>query len=139
MTKPQIWVAAFLFLFIVLFAIGRLTKEEKIEQGIPEHQTVPQTSMEAEASTPMDLITSLGCTSCHGTDLNGSGMGPALVNLSDDWSREELINYLRNPSDYSTKERIKKHKQKFGSILMPSYNYIDVKELGKISDYLLQR
>ena len=29
MTKPQIWVAAFLLLFIVLFMIGRLTKEEE--------------------------------------------------------------------------------------------------------------
>ena len=33
MTKPQIWVAAFLFLFLVLFMLGRLTKKEEMPES----------------------------------------------------------------------------------------------------------
>ncbi len=35
MTKPQIWVSAFLFLFILLFILGKVTKEDKSEQDFP--------------------------------------------------------------------------------------------------------
>ena len=35
MTKPQIWVAIFLFVFIALFILGRLTKEEEVLKKAP--------------------------------------------------------------------------------------------------------
>lgn len=138
MTKPQIWVAAFLFVFIVLFMIGRLTKDDNLNQGVPEHQPVPQSDMGAEASTPVDLISRLGCNTCHGADLTGTNMGPSLQNVSDYWNRDNLINYLRSPSAYMDSGRFKEYKKQYPNIIMPPFSQIDVKELGKIADYLLQ-
>ncbi len=36
MTKPQIWVAAFLFLFIALFLIQKATKKEEPEKDFSQ-------------------------------------------------------------------------------------------------------
>ncbi len=43
MTKPQIWVASFLVLFIFLFIIGRLTKEEETFNTISTENFSDQT------------------------------------------------------------------------------------------------
>lgn len=137
MTKPQIWVAAFLALFILLFMIGRLTKTDYVEgsgAGYSQNESQKPQAFGAE-----QLISSLNCGMCHGNDLNGTQMAPALNNLAQYWSRDNLINYLRNPSSYSSDERFKEYKERYKNVIMPPYNNIDVKELGKIADYLLQR
>ena len=46
MTKPQIWVASFLVLFILLFIIGRLTKEEETFIPISTENFSSQSSTE---------------------------------------------------------------------------------------------
>jgi hypothetical protein len=138
MTKPQIWVAAFLLLFLLLFGLGRLTKEEDKNKTAPEQNTVPQSNLSSEKLSTPELVSKLGCTTCHGTDLNGTRMGPGLHNISQYWSRDKLINYLRNPASFADTERFKEHLQNFPGLMMPSFNNIDVKELGKIADYLLQ-
>jgi cytochrome c2 len=138
MTKPQIWVAAFLLLFIVLFMIGRLTKEDepmKDFSGMNNSRMGQQTSAEL---TGDKLIQSFGCTNCHGVDLAGTNMGPSLKGLKEFWSsRDNLINYLRNPNSFMDKDRFKEYKAKYPNGIMPSYGNKDVKDLGKIADYLL--
>jgi len=138
MTKTQIWVAAFLALFLLLFFISRLTKEEKEESRVPTQNTVPQTGMSSEQISVKDLVSKLGCISCHGRDLNGTPMGPGLYKVKQYWTRDQLINYLRNPSSYMDSDRFQEYKNKYPGIMMPSFGEIDVKELGKISEYLLK-
>lgn len=138
MTKAQIWVSAFLLLFIILFLLGRLTKDEK-NNRTQINNPVPQTNMASENVTGLDLINKLGCISCHGSDLTGTNMGPGLKNISEYWSRDKLINYLRNPSSYMNSERFKEYKEKYPDIHMPSFGNIDVKDLGKIADELLKK
>jgi len=138
MTKPQIWVAAFLVLFLLLFVLGRITKEEGTKKAAPEQNTVPQSNLSSENLSAPELIGKLGCISCHGSDLKGTRMGPPLHKVKENWGRDNLINYLRNPSAYMDTERFKEFQKEYPGLIMPSFNQINVKELGKIADYLLE-
>lgn len=155
MTKTQIWVAAFLGLFLVLFGLSHITRVDNSSlapspggggsgamapssgssSASEENQNIEQAGKELSA---MALIKNNGCLACHGQDLKGSRLAPALVNLKDNWSRDELIAYLRNPSSFMDKDRLKSFKQKYSSTIMPSYSHIDIKDLGKIADYLIK-
>ena len=138
MTKPQIWVAAFLLLFIVLFMIGRLTKEEETMKDFSGMNDSPMGQQSSEELTGDKLIQSFGCINCHGSNLAGTNMGPSLKGLKQFWSsRDNLINYLRNPNSFMDKDRFKEYKVKYPNGIMPSYGNKDVKDLGKIVDYLL--
>lgn len=138
MTKPQIWVAAFLLLFIILFMLGRITKEEEPMRDFSSMNNPQITEPTNTELTGEKLIQSFGCINCHGSDLAGTNMGPALNNLKQFWnSRDNLINYLRNPNSFMDGDRFKEYKQKYPNGIMPSYGNKDVKDLGKIADYLL--
>ncbi len=136
MTKPQIWIAAVLVLFFLLFFLEKNTNrsDEQVKGNPPS--TMPQTDQSAQAKTPQQLIASLGCTGCHGSDLSGTKMAPDLHNVKENWSRDGLINYLRNPNSYMSTKRFQDFKAKYPNIMMPSFNNIDVKVLGNIADYL---
>ena len=138
MTKPQIWVAAFLLLFIVLFMIGRLTKEDEPMKDFSGMNNSPMSEQTSAELTGDKLIQSFGCTNCHGADLAGTNMGPSLKGLKEFWSsRDNLINYLRNPNSFMDSDRFKEYKAKYPNGIMPSYGNKDVKDLGKIVDFLL--
>jgi cytochrome c553 len=140
MTKPQIWLAAFLFLFIFLFLLGRVTRgprEEKKQVSNP----VPQGEMsnQSQELTPKEMMARLGCNGCHGVDLAGTKQAPSLVNIQENWSKDKLINYLRNPESFMDGERFKAYRQQYPGAMMPSFNNISVQELGKIAEYLLNQ
>jgi mono/diheme cytochrome c family protein len=135
MTKPQIWVAAFLALFVILFIIGKITQKEKpVNQ--PSNEPMGPVSQDLSGE---ELINNFGCINCHGPELKGTQLAPALANLKEFWSRDNLINYLRNPSSFMDNDRFKEYRQKYPGTIMPPYNNKDVKQLGKIADYLLGR
>jgi len=139
MTKPQIWVAAFLALFVLLFLLERATEKNNNENSPAVNNPVPQTGMASANATAPELISRLGCINCHGSNLTGTDKGPNLDNLSQYWSRDKLINYLRNPSSYMSSARFREYQEQFPNTIMPSFGNIDVKELGKIADYLLKK
>ncbi len=135
MTNAQKWVAAFLVLFVLLFLLSKVTeKDETIIEDIDfyEGNTEQSSDLDGEA-----LAASFTCTSCHGQDFKGTALGPTLYGVKEHWSRDKLINYLRNPSSYSGDDRFDKYKEQFSNSVMPSYNNKDVKDLGKIADFLL--
>lgn len=136
MTNAQKWVAAFLGLFLILFLLGRITRKE--EEHIPTLMGEQSTQTSGDVDG-LSLIKQIGCISCHGENLEGSQLAPALVNIKKFWSRDALINYLRNPQSYSRDVRFDDYRAKYKNVIMPSYGNIDVKELGKISEYLLTR
>ncbi len=137
MTNAQKWVAAFLGLFLVLFLLGRLTSKEE-EPQIPQTMGEQPTQISGDVDG-LTMINQIGCTSCHGDNLQGSKLAPQLVNLKQFWTRDALINYLRNPQSYSRDVRFDEYRSKYKNVIMPSYGNIDVKELGKIAEYLLTR
>ena len=137
MTKPQVWVAAFVVLFIILFFLGRLTKKEEPMKDFSGMGSQMSEQSTAEL-TGEKLIESFGCVNCHGVDLAGTSMAPSLKGLNQFWtSRDNLINYLRNPNSFMDSDRFKAYRAKYPNGIMPSYGNKDVKDLGKIADYLL--
>ncbi len=137
MTNAQKWLAAFLGIFLLLFILGRiLQKEETFSNSENYSEKTMQSNQELDAMT---LIQQTGCVSCHGQNLEGSNIAPALVNIKEHWTRDGLINYLRNPSSYGSGERFKEYKLKYRNIVMPAYNNLDVKDLGRIADFLLEK
>src|ERR1035437_5584344 len=141
MTNAQKWVTAFLGLFLILFLLERVTKKEE-PSIIPQSMSGQNSRQSAKVSSDADgptLMQEIGCVSCHGDDLKGTQMAPALSEIKKNWSRDELINYLRNPSSYNGGKRFDEYRAAYKNIIMPSFSNIDVKELGKIADYLLNR
>ena len=134
MTNAQKWVSLFLGLFILLFILGRLTKEDEVIQE-SDYYSESNSSQPAELDG-LSLMNNIGCVSCHGADLKGTGLAPGLYTVKSHFSRQQLTGYLRNPSSYDGDERFEAYKAKYKT-LMPSYNNIDVDKLGTIADYLL--
>lgn len=132
MTNAQKWISGFLLIFLSLFFLGQLTKEEFDDDNIGY-----MSSAQNVEKTGPELFVSVGCATCHGSDLNGTKSAPSLYSIEEFWSRDNLINYLRNPSSYSSNVRFKEYKKKYSDVMMPSYSNIDVKDLGKIADYIL--
>ncbi|NCQ18496.1 MAG: hypothetical protein COZ80_04220 [Ignavibacteria bacterium CG_4_8_14_3_um_filter_37_9] len=140
MTKTQIWSAAFLGIFVILFFLQKLAGTEygsSPSMGMGESQSQPNETMASSNATGEVLAKQFNCITCHGVDLKGTNMAPALVGLSAFYDRDKLINYLRSPNDYMEQDRFKEYKGKFKNIVMPAYGNKDVKDLGKIADYLL--
>ncbi|MCK9210848.1 MAG: cytochrome c [Ignavibacteriaceae bacterium] len=142
MTKTQIWSAAFLGIFVILFFLQKFAGTEYgsspsmgMGAAMPQKQST-ETMASSDASGEV-LVKQFNCTTCHGVDLQGTNMAPALVGLKSYYDRDKLINYLRNPNAYLEQDRFKEYKDKFKNIVMPAYGNKDVKELGKITDYLL--
>ncbi|OGU57497.1 MAG: hypothetical protein A2V66_12525 [Ignavibacteria bacterium RBG_13_36_8] len=136
MTNAQKWIAIFLGVFIVLFIIAKLTQSDDTDINTGDNYSKTETEQPA-SQDGMLLLQNTGCLGCHGTDLQGTNLAPALAAVSENWNRDGLINYIRNPSSYSGGKRFEEYKKQFPNVVMPSYNNIDVKNLGKIADYLL--
>ena len=98
---------------------------------------VPQTEMSSQELTAEELIDRVGCNNCHGRSLTGTQTAPTLVGVSQYWTRDKLINYLRNPVSFMDADRFKAYKQQYPDKIMPSFNNINIKDLGKIADYLM--
>ncbi len=83
MTKPQIWVAAFLAAFILLFILQKATKKEEAPSRDLSSQMNNQMMEESTTElTAEQLVKNFGCTNCHGGNLQGTQLAPALTNLS---------------------------------------------------------
>ena len=134
MTNAQKWVSVFLGLFILLFILGRITKEDEVMYE--NNDNYGESTQEPENVDGLTLINKIGCVSCHGVDLKGTKLAPGLFAVKSHFSRQQLIGYLRNPSSYDGDERFEEYKKNYKS-LMPSYGNIDVEKLGVIADYLL--
>lgn len=136
MTNAQKWVAAFLLLFVILLVAAKLTTFSD-NQPAEDYTYTETDNLETNSPAGLSLINKVGCVTCHGQDLKGTKMAPGLYTASKYWNRNDLINYLRQPSSYDGDERFNEYRQKYQSIVMPSYGNIDVKDLGKIADYIL--
>lgn len=135
MSKSQIWIASFLGLFLILFLFSRIFKHDASEAELKNEQVNEEAA--AQTEDPVEALQRNGCMGCHGPALEGTNLAPALSGIKEYWgSREELISYLRNPNSFMDKDRFQNYKSKYNSV-MPGYGNLDIKELGRIADYLL--
>ena len=141
MTKPQIWTAAFLLLFIILFVLGRITNEDSFLRRSPEMNMTPPSDdeMQTKNLSGEEMFNTFGCVNCHGVDLNGTAKGPKLQNISSNFSRDKLIAYLRNPSSFMNTERFQKYRKQYPQMMMPGFGNKNIKDLGKLADFLLTK
>jgi len=138
MTKPQIWISAFLFLFILLFILAKVTKEDETEDNFPVNN-LPGVEETKNEITGAQLFVNFGCINCHGENLTGTADGPQLANLTEHWSRQTLIAYLRNPTSFMEEERFKEYRIKYPKQIMPDFGNKNIKDLGKLAGFLLNR
>ncbi|HKI79591.1 MAG TPA: c-type cytochrome [Ignavibacteriaceae bacterium] len=89
--------------------------------------------------TPEEMMSSLKCTTCHGTDLAGTDKGPALHNLKEYWTKDDLVKYLMQPISFIDEPRLVKYQEKYEGYIMPAYDTVNVEKLGMIADYLLEK
>lgn len=59
---------------------------------------------ESATSSPEKLYRSKNCVSCHGHDLRGTMLAPALRGLAAHWNAEELAQFLREPKAWLEKD-----------------------------------
>lgn len=133
MTNAQKWIALFLFLFLILLGLTYITEDEYTDEAVAE--ATPENNLLSGEQIYADLQ----CANCHGENLQGTEQAPRLFNLAEYWSKTDLINYLRNPKDFGSTERIKKLKEKYSDSFMPEFNNVDAKRLGKLAEFLLSK
>lgn len=137
MTNAQKWVSVFLVLFVLLLALSKLTdREEQTNDSYYSEETV--SSSEPKELNVENLLANNKCYVCHGRDLNGSGMGPSLANLSKNWKAENLASYLENPKAFLNNPRMAILKDKFGTE-MPAAKDLTSEELNALAEYLIAR
>jgi mono/diheme cytochrome c family protein len=140
MTNAQKWVSVFLGVFILLFVLSKVVEKDDVvvPHDVEEYAQQEQVETAPQQASGLTLIQQNGCMACHGRDLKGNGnLGPSLYNAKKHWTRDELINYLRNPGDYNNDPRFDEYADKYKNIMMPSFDNLDVKDLGIIADYIL--
>ncbi len=143
MTNAQKWVTAFLVLFILLLVLSKMTNRQESETDLPASDMVTTENIEsgAEQSSEIyvgDLLANNRCFTCHGNDLNGTGMGPSLANVSDNWKKVNLISYFQNPKAFLSNPRMAILKEKYNRD-MPAQERMTQEELEALADYLLTR
>lgn len=78
-----------------------------------------------------------GCITCHGLDGHGTNMAPDLRGVARHWTREQLIEYFKNPPEYIRKDdRLREQKKRY-SLNMPLYGLLRQEELENVADHVL--
>ncbi|MBK7267306.1 MAG: cytochrome c [Ignavibacteriales bacterium] len=138
MTKTLVWILVFLATFAALFFLQHLTKDDGTSSTVSGYMEGSD-SVGVAGAGGSELVSQFGCLNCHGNDLAGTPAAPPLTGLSKYYDREGLITYLRNPDKNKTGARFDDYKTKYASGIMPAYGNKDLKDLGKIADYLLSK
>ncbi|MDA3861474.1 MAG: cytochrome c [Melioribacteraceae bacterium] len=138
MTNAQKWVSAFLVLFILLLVLSKITNRQDNETETASTEDVQQDMAQSAEIDVQNLLGSNRCFTCHGEDLNGTGMGPSLVNVSENWKKASLVSYFQNPKAFLNNPRMLVLKNKYNRE-MPAQGSMTVEELDAVAEYLLTR
>jgi len=141
MTNAQKWVTAVLVIFILLLVLGKMTKREDSETVYEDTYVSENVESEAKPSSGIyvsDLLANNRCFTCHGNDLNGTGMGPSLANVSDNWNKVDLVSYFKNPKGFFNNPRMAKLRDNFKTD-MPAQEKMTHEELEALAEHLLTR
>lgn len=141
MTNAQKWVSAFLVLFILLLVLSKITNRQESETYEAEKMVTENVESPANESSEIsveDLLANNRCYTCHGNDLNGTGMGPSLAKISENWEKISLVSYFKNPKAFLSNPRMAVIKENYNRD-MPAQETMTQEELETLADYLLTR
>jgi len=134
MTNAQKWVSIFLVLFVILLALSKLTSRNEDESyNSNDKYNSTQTEQMSQAEI---LISNNKCMDCHGSNLDGSASGPSLTKVGQDWTKEELLKFLKDPSAFASDPRVQLHKGKYRKS-MPAVDKMNDNELNILADHLM--
>ena len=138
MTNAQKWVSAFLVMFILLLVLSKMTDREEAEAETYETESAQSVDSQPKEINIDYLLGSNRCYNCHGKDLNGTGMGPSLANVSDNWKKSNLVSYFQNPAAFLSNPRMAVLKDKYSGD-MPAQKRMTIEELEAVAEYLLNK
>ncbi|NOX66326.1 MAG: cytochrome c [Chlorobi bacterium] len=134
MTNAQKWVSIFLVLFVILLALSKLTSRNEDETtNSSDKYNSTQTEQMSQAEI---LISNNKCMDCHGQNLDGSASGPSLAKVGQNWTKEDLLTFLKNPPAFSDDPRIQQYKGKYRKS-MPAVDKMNDNELNILADHLM--
>lgn len=138
MTNAQKWVSIFLFLFVILLVLSKLTSRSENETNYEiDESNYSQTESQSEQMSGAEiLISNNKCMDCHGKNLEGTVSGPSLQNLSKNWNKEDLVKFLQDPRSFSDDPRMNVLKGKY-RFSMPPVSKLNDEELNILIDHLL--
>lgn len=137
MTNAQKWVSVFLFLFVILLVLAKLTRKEDDTYSDIDESTYQESENSSEPLSPIEaIIRNNDCKMCHGSDLAGSGSGPSLIKLSVKWSKEDLKAFMKDPSSFKDDPKMAASKGKY-RMSMPPADKLTEEELDILVDHLL--
>ena len=80
------------------------------------------------------------CAACHGLDRKGTQNGPPVVSLAENWTLDELLEYLRDPKSYREKNpRLQELAGKYVGVVMPPYETVSQEDLKRLAAWLLEK
>jgi mono/diheme cytochrome c family protein len=84
-----------------------------------------------------DVFKSQACSTCHGPDGAGTPFGPPLQGTKGFWTREKLVEYLKNPAAYTEKDpRLSAQAKRF-TLPMQRFDRLPAEDLAAVADYVL--
>ncbi|HKC25599.1 MAG TPA: cytochrome c [Thermoanaerobaculia bacterium] len=83
------------------------------------------------------LYASQGCTLCHGSDGAGTVFGPTLLGKKGFWTREKLVEYLKNPVAYGEKDKRLSDQARRFTLPMQRFDKLKPEELTALADHIL--
>ncbi len=91
----------------------------------------------ADALPGRALFQEKNCVLCHGPNGEGRASGPELRNVATHFTRDQVIEYLKDPAAYAEKDpRLAARMNDFPG-MMPKYNYLEQTQLEQLADYVL--
>ena len=83
------------------------------------------------------LFAKHNCVLCHGENGEGKTTGPPLSGLREHYSKQQLLEFLRNPESYARHDdRLRRQLEGYVA-MMPGYGYLDSLELEQLADHVL--
>ena len=86
------------------------------------------------------LYRTFACVTCHGLDRKGTRNAPPLVSLTENWTLDEILKYLRDPKSYREKDpRLQEMAKNYTALTMPPYESVPQEELKRLAAWLLEK
>jgi len=106
--------------------------------GCGEAKPTPPPGLPDAYMAGWQVYADLNCASCHGDLREGKRSGPVLTGLETHWTRDQLVEYVKNPDAMIKSNPRLAYKAEKYPIAMPGYaDKADEANLGALAGYLL--
>ncbi len=97
----------------------------------------PPAVQHEEQSAGRRAFLSRACPDCHGTQRQGTQLGPPLINVSSHWDEASLVKFLRDPGSFvRSDERLRRLSDSYPAD-MPGLPGASDEVLDSLAEYLL--